>query len=236
MPQFVRQMTPAQAAAESKKATEEAMRQTAANLKKTPPPQHFQDSNTSDSDSDSEVFIKKKKSHKSSSEDSITIHKLETRLHYLQLDLCNKEVDNVELKEANQRIIEKINNMKKVDDTLTLLSNLTFYLKNLDSLTLEQVKRKLVLFKEESAEHAANSMKYINQIEYPVIKKSMISIIDQITLKNAVIENEINKAIIFKKVNIFVWWFCIIFIILFALSFAIELTGSTIPTGPIEWF
>lgn len=236
MPQFVRQMTAAQAAAESKKATEEAMRQTAANLKKAPPPQHFQDSNSSDSDSDSEVFIKKKKSHKSSSEDSITIHKLETRLHYLQLDLCNKEVDNADLKATNHRIIEKINNMKKVDDTLSLLSNLTFYLKNLDSLTLEQVKRKLVLFKEESAEHAANSMKYINQIEYPVIKKSMIGIIDQITLKNAVIENEINKAILFKKVNIFVWWFCIVFIILFALSFATTLTIPTGPTGPIEWF
>jgi len=220
-PQFVTRVTPAQAAAESKKATEEAMRQVAANLIKTPP-QHFHENSISDSDSDSEVFIKKKKGHKSSSEDSIMIHKLETRLHYLQLDMANKNIDYMDLKDLSDSNNLKLDNMKKVDETLSLLSNLTFYLKNLDSLSLEQVKRKLVLFKEESAEHAANSMKYINQIEYPVIKKSMISIIDQITLKNAMIENEINKAILFKKATIFIWWSFVTFLIVFSLSVSLS--------------
>ena len=221
-PQFVTRVTPAQAAAESKKATEEAMRQVAANLNKNPP-QHFHENSISDSDSDSEVFIKKKKSHKSSSDDSIMIHKLETRLHYLQLDMANKNIDYMDLKEVADKNYLKLDNIKKIDETLSLLSNLTFYLKNLDSLSLEQVKRKLVLFKEESAEHAANSMKYINQIEYPVIKKSMISIIDQITLKNAVIENEINKAILFKKMVICFWWFFLVSLIVFVMLASISL-------------
>jgi hypothetical protein len=220
-PQFVTRVTPAQAAAESKKATEEAMRQVAANLNKTPP-QHFHENSISDSDSDSEVFIKKRKGHKSSSEDSIAIHKLETRLHYLQLDMANKNIDYMDLKELSDSNTLKLENMKKVDETLSLLSNLTFYLKNLDSLSLDQVKRKLVLFKEESAEHAANSMKYINQIEYPVIKKSMISIIDQITLKNTMIEHEINKAILFKKATIFIWWSFVAFLIVFTLSVSLS--------------
>jgi len=194
MAQYVTRMTAEQMAAESKKATEEGLRAVAAGLaarglRHT----HVEE----ESDSDQSLVVKKKKNIVV--DNGVLINKLETRVHYLQLDLANKDVDLTEAKDSIKTYKEKHEILKKVDDNIALLTNLSFYLTKLDTLTVPQMERKLALFKEESKEHSANCLKYIKQIEFQLVKNYMILALDEMNTKNAIIEKKMIKAIAYRN-------------------------------------
>jgi hypothetical protein len=194
MAQYVTRMTAEQMAAESKKATEEGMRQVAAGLSARGLRTVHVEEN---SDSDESIVVKKKKNVVV--DNGIIINKLETRVHYLQLDLANKDVDLIEAKDVIKMYKEKQEILKKVDDNIALLTNLSFYLTKLDTLTVPQMERKLALFKEESKEHSANCLKYIKQIEFQLVKNYMILALDEMNTKNAIIEKKMIKMISYKQ-------------------------------------
>ena len=195
MAQYVTRMTAEQMATESKKATEEGMRQVAAGLTARVLRTVHVDEN-SDSCDDS-VIIKKKKNVVV--DNGILINKLETRVHYLQLDLANKDIDLTEAKDVIKTYKERQEILKKADDNIALLTNLSFYLINLDTLTIPQMERKLALFKEESKEHSANSFKYIKQIDFQFIKNYMILALDDMNMKNSIIEKKMIRMISYKQ-------------------------------------
>jgi hypothetical protein len=160
-----------------------------------------------ESDSD-EPVVKKKKIVV---DNGILVNKLETRIHYMQLDMANK---NVDLQDANtliQEYREKHEILKRVDDNILLLTNLSFYLNNIDTLTVPQLKNKLALFKEESGEHNENCLFYIKKIEFQLIKNYMILALDEMNAKNLIIENKIIQMIRYKIFLIYLQLWFIIF-------------------------
>ena len=192
MPQYVTRMTPAQMAAESKKATEEGMRQIAAGLASRGRRQAISLEDESDSDTEP------------------TSSQLETRIHYMKLDMANKNVDLQDAKDLIQTYRDKEEILKKVEDNILLLTNLSFYLNNIETLTVEQLKNKLALFKEECAEHSANCLFYIKKIEYQLIKNYMILALDEMNLKNTIIEKKIVQNIRYKNfINYLLLWLII---------------------------
>jgi hypothetical protein len=194
MAQYVTRMTAEQMAAESKKATEEGLRQVAAGLAaRGLRHAHVEE----ESDSDQSLVVKRKKNIVV--DNGVLVNKLETRVHYLQLDLANKDIDLTDAKELIKSYKEKQEILKKVDDNIALLTNLSFYLIKLDTLTVPQMERKLALFKEEAKEHSANCLKYIKQIEFQLVKNYMILALDEMNTKNAVIEKKMAKMIYYKQ-------------------------------------
>jgi hypothetical protein len=181
-------------AAESKKATENAMREVAAALAEHEHKNsiYFED----DSDTDDSIIIRKKKNVV---DKSVLVDKLETRIHYLQLDLANKDVELTDTNNILQTYKEKDNILKKIDDNILLLRNLSFYLVNLENLTIPQIERKLTLFQEESREHATNCLNYLKMVEFQFIKHYLKISLDEINKKNIKIEAKIADMIFYKK-------------------------------------
>lgn len=192
MAQYVTRMTPEQMAAESKKATEEGMRQVAAGLAARGLKSAIY---LEDSDSD-ETVVKKKKNVVI--DNGVLVNKLETRIHYMQLDMANKSVDLQDANTLIQEYRDKHEVLKRIDDNILLLTNLSFYLNNINTLTLEQVQKKLTLFKEESHEHAGTCLFYIKKIEFQLIKNYMILALDEMNAKNSIIEKKIIQVIRYK--------------------------------------
>ena len=194
MPQFVTKMTKEEMEAESKKATLEGMKNLINKFSELEEPD-------SDSDSDS---------------------RLESRIHYMRLDLGNLTFELSECKEQLEVSNKRLEIFKKIDNELTHLSNLEFYLKGLDIMTLEQVKRKLVLFKEEQAEHVQNCLKNISQLEFPAIKDTFrLSLVHKKKM-NRKIEQElvyyVNKKWLIIQLNILLAFICSIIITAFILK------------------
>jgi hypothetical protein len=148
MPQFVTKMTKDEMALESKKATIEGMK----NLIRMFP----------DSESETET-----------ESDSESTKRLERQLHYMKLNMGNLKVD---LNESNERLSElqdEITTFKKIDDDLANLYNLTFYLKDLNNLTVKQLKNKIIQFDEEENELIQNCRANISKIKLTFVKESL---------------------------------------------------------------
>lgn len=192
MAQYVTRMTPEQMAAESKKATEEGMRQVAAGLAARGLKSAIY---LEESDSD-ETVVKKKKNVVIDT--GVLVNKLETRIHYMQLDMANKSVDLQDANTLIQEYRDKHEVLKRIDDNILLLTNLSFYLNNINTLTLEQVNKKLTLFKEESREHSGTCLFYIKKIEFQLIKNYMILALDEMNAKNGIIEKKLIQVIRYK--------------------------------------
>jgi len=164
MPQFVTKMTKDEMALESKKATIEGMK----NLIRMFP----------DSESESES-------------DSESTKKLERQIHYMKLDMGNLKVD---LNDANERLSElqdEINIFKKIDDGLANLYNLKFYLRNLNNLTVKQLKNKIIQFDEEENELIQNCRVNISKIKLTFIKESLSANLAYKKKENYLIKREI---------------------------------------------
>jgi hypothetical protein len=194
MPQYVTKMTKDEMEAESKKATLEGMK----NLIN-----RFNDLEEPTSDSDSES-------------------RLESRIHYMKLDIGNLTLDLSDCKEKLETSNQRLEVFKKIDHELALLGNLEFYLNSLDIMTLEQVKRKLVLFKEEQNEHVQICLKHISQLEFPAIKDSIRLSLVHKKKNNRKIEHAlvyyINKKWLIHQLNILVAFICAFFITTFILK------------------
>ena len=194
MPQFVTKMTKEEMEAESKRATLEGMKNLINKFNDLEDPY-------SDSDSDS---------------------KLESRIHYMKLDIGNLTLELSDCKDKLEASTQSLQVFKNIENELTHLSSLDFYLKGLDIMTLEQVKRKLVLFKEEQAEHIQICLKNISQLEFPAIKDSFRLSLNNKRKQNRKIENglvyAINKKWIIIQLNILVAFICAFFITMFILK------------------
>ena len=194
MPQFVTKMTKEEMEAESKRATLEGMKNLINKFNDLEDPY-------SDSDSDS---------------------KLESRIHYMKLDIGNLTLELSDCKDKLEASTQSLQVFKNIENELTHLSSLDFYLKGLDIMTLEQVKRKLVLFKEEQAEHIQICLKNISQLEFPAIKDSFRLSLNNKRKMNRKIENgldyAINKKWIIVQLNILVAFICAFLITTFILK------------------
>jgi len=166
MRQFVSLKTPAEMAAESKKATEEGMRAVAEAL-----------SRIKDTDSESDE-------HRHTDPD-----------RYLQLELANANVDIVDLTKELNMLKEKFELFKKINNYLDQLGNLHHYTNNLDALSYEQLEKKLVLYTEEENEHAKLCMNYITKIDLPYIKRAMTLTVISYTKMNITISEKLRNAI-----------------------------------------
>jgi len=175
MPQFCAVKTPEQMAQESKIATMEGMKDIAQGLasKKRKINEDFYEA-CSTSDSQEEALYNTHILRRSNRLPIVRAEKnLQERIHYLTLDLTNA---TVALDDKNTELVklqEKFNIYIKIEDELAILGNMNLYLKNLDSMTADQIAKSYKLFMEDSNEHLALCGNYIEKIEYSFIKKSL---------------------------------------------------------------
>jgi hypothetical protein len=188
MPQFVTQMSKEDMEIESKKATLEAMKKLYSQFNEYEEP-------SSDSECESNS-------------------KLESRIHYMKLDIGNLTLELTEYKEKLENANKCIEAFKKIDNELAHLGNLGFYLINLDTMSVEQVKRKLVLFKEEEHAHSQLCIKNYTLIEFGALKESFRLSLMHKKKQNNKIEEELKRAIYNKMLyNDFILWLRILYVV-----------------------
>jgi hypothetical protein len=162
---FCTQMTPSQMAEESRKATEEGLKQLAnfvahnrnkvSTLRPTTRASHYSESE-SDSDSTTSTSSKKRKRSRlvDSSDVKLISNNLENKIRYLKLDLVNAKVEIDEQKAIVLTHSEKLQKYLRIDSELAILNNLIDNsLNNINSYTLEQLENKYRTFKNKSTEH-----------------------------------------------------------------------------------
>ena len=171
-PQYVTKRTASQMNEESKKATEEGMKAAAAAMEEC-----FLTSDSEDDTVDS-------KSNKT------TIHRLETRIHYMQLDMANTSSELIERTEELSSVKYELDIIKKIDNELALLGNLKFHLKDIESLTAQQIKKRLALFKEEQHEYEQLCMSNISKIAHVHVKAGLRIALLSVHKNNSKIEDE----------------------------------------------
>jgi len=177
MKQFVSRRTPEEMAAESKKATEEGLKAVAEALGKI----------DEEYDSDNSLEYKREYRHTDPN-------------RYLQLELANAKIEVADLTGQLNDLKAKFELLKKIDNELSYLNGLGFYTKDINALTLEQVEKKLVLYKEEEREHSNLCMNYITKMDMPYIKRSMSLMVISTAKKNMSIAEQLNDTINKK------WW------------------------------
>jgi len=195
MPQYVTQVTKEQMEADSKKATAEEMKKLLKKINEDQEPDTYSDSN-SDYDSSS---------------------RLETRIHYMKLDIVNLNVELIKYKDALEAATKTDGLLKKIDNELTHLSGLKFYLKDIDTLSIKQLHRKIFLFKEEEAEHIQLCLKNVAKIELSAIRDSVQISIAHKKKQNRVIEKQLtyalNKKWVIEQIHFATFMLCILIII-----------------------
>lgn len=150
---FCTQKTAEQMAEESRKATIEGMRQVAEALKRKKKRRVSLESSSSD------------ESFAVSEEESTS--KLEERIHYLQLDLSNAEVEKQDLKDELDALKDRFNPYKRLDEEIANLNNtIGRALKNCDGLTVPLLEKKLENFAEEFQEHSRLFSTQLTKLEY----------------------------------------------------------------------
>lgn len=195
--QFVTKMTKEEMEVESKKATLEGMKSLI---------NKFNDLDSPDSDSDSD--------YNSNS-------KLESRIHYMKLSMGNLSVDLAECKEKLDDANSVLSIFKKIDYDMGYLSRLDFYLKDINNMSLEHVKRKLALFKDDEAEHIQLCLVSIARLEYEYIKHGARYYLAHIKKKNRLIENKFKNVINMKCAIDMLQWSLLFFSLSIILNFAL---------------
>ena len=173
MSQFVTRKTPAEMAAESKKATEEGLKAVAAALNRI---------EEVESDSDSDEYRTEYRRHSDPN-------------RHLQLELANAKVDIADLTNELDELKGKFELFKKINNEFDHLNNLDFYTKDINILTLEQAQKKLALYKEDENERSKLCMNYITKVDLPYIRRAMILSTISCNKKNLVITNNLTTAI-----------------------------------------
>jgi hypothetical protein len=188
--QFVTKVSSDTMAEESKKATEEAMKTLASQMAKVPLPLEeecfLEDEHTTDSDSsfEDQILTQKKrrrvnsrplkslKTYNTFQQDSTKA--LETRIHYLKLDLVNAEVA---LSEANDKLLvmqRKQNVFITIEEEFMKLRELIANAnKGNGPLTFEQLEHKYLLFVCDSRVACQVVSLAVSKVEYPSMKYSL---------------------------------------------------------------
>jgi hypothetical protein len=188
--QFVTKMSSDAMAEESKKATEEAMKTLASQMAKVPLPleeECFLEDKDETSDSDSsfedQILTQKKRRRVNSKPLKVKTYNtfqqestkaLETRIHYLKLDLVNAEVA---LSEANDKLLamqRKQNVFITIEEEFTKLRELIAKANHAnDALTYHQLENKFLHFVCDSRVAYQEVSLTISKIEYPYLKLSL---------------------------------------------------------------
>ena len=197
MPQYVTQMTPTEAKAESKKATEEGLRQVAKALAEVEPEECFAP----------EEFFAPEECY-TPDEDKRHCRKLryqstevlERTVHYMQLDIANMKVELAERMNEIEEVKSRFMVVKSVNDDLAYIGKLGSYLIGIKDLTLEQVKNKLELFMKEDEERHHLCMNTILNVELPEVKAALILALNNKRVLNKYIEEELQNTIKRKEV------------------------------------
>jgi hypothetical protein len=215
-------------AEQSRKATEEGMRELAAAFAE----RRNQVIEVSDSDSDSTYtsscsessHVRHRKTKQKQSNKWIA-DKLEERIHYLQLDLVNANVSVDEWRTKAEHANKHIDNYKRVNDEIAFLkSALNRLFKDVWNLTKVQLENKFRLFNEEASEHSSLCNAAIQKIELDEVKIGLLRVLNSERRRHAKLSAN------FKYLMFAVWikeWvvFCMccmsLLVVLFSVGYAI---------------
>jgi len=170
------QMSANQIIEESKRAKSEGHRQIAEALRS-------QEANKSDSDleiiSESDSTPSRKRRRKVKQSDNSIVHKLETRIHYLTLDLANSKVEHDDACQIIDTYKNKLNPYNRINDELAYLkSSMNRVFKDINHLKKVQLEHKFKLFNEETREHIGMCHGQIMRIEHEEIKLALMRILE----------------------------------------------------------
>lgn len=196
---FTKRMTVEEMAEQSRKATAEGMRELAAAAAAFATRKQSSVYEDSDCDWESEHDSPKMAS----------VEKLESRIHYLTLDLTNA---TVELDDANLKI-EQLNlqmtPFRRVNDELTYLkSSLTRALKDTGGMNKNQLELRFKLFREEANEHAALCNASIGRIELDEVKQGMLRVLNSERRRILATEKSFKWVILVAQLKELTLWSC----------------------------
>jgi len=168
MPQFVTLKTNEQAMEESKKATEEGLRQVAEALskQKADPIGAMETTESEESDDGSPIIIRRRR-------DKGEVKVLETRVHYMKVELASSMAQLEDIKTQVEALNKRFNVFNEIELNLAYLSSLDFYLKGINKLTLEELQQKMVAFNEEKCNYVKICTDNIASLEHQELKKSL---------------------------------------------------------------
>ena len=180
---YANKMSSAQMADESKKATAEGMREIAEALRareaKTPSDSESDSDFSSDSDSTSSHRRNRKRARKSKSEKAVENRALETRIHYMTLELANTKVEVDEAMAVTENLKKQLVPYQRVNDELAFLkSAMNRALANTDKLTKAQLEGKFKLFVDEARDHASMCGAQITRIEQEEVKQALNRVLE----------------------------------------------------------
>lgn len=196
---FTKRMTAEEMAEQSRKATAEGMRELAAAAAAFATRKQSTVYEDSDCDWESEHDSPKMAS----------IEKLESRIHYLTLDLTNA---TVELDDANLKIDQlslQMTPFRRVNDELTYLkSSLTRALKDTGGMNKNQLELRFKLFREEANEHAALCNASIGRIELDEVKQGMLRVLNSERRRILATEKSFKWVILVAQLKELTLWSC----------------------------
>lgn len=196
---FTKRMTVEEMAEQSRKATAEGMRELAAAAAAFATRKQSTVYEDSDCDWESEHDSPKMAS----------IEKLESRIHYLTLDLTNA---TVELDDANLKIEQLsllMTPFRRVNDELTYLkSSLTRALKDTGGMNKNQLELRFKLFREEANEHAALCNASIGRIELDEVKQGMLRVLNSERRRILATEKSFKWVILVAQLKELTLWSC----------------------------
>jgi hypothetical protein len=188
MPQFCTKKTSSEMNDEAKKATAEGMRQIAAALSTKNFEEH----------TDEEEDLTPKRS--SARIANARVEKLETRIHYLQLDLANVTVDLDDTKNALVLYQGRYEVYLNIDKQFAILHQMNSYLNNKWQLTLAQLEKKHSDFLDKSAFQLDICEDSIEKIDLPIVKSMMQISLNEMRKQIINIESSIYFTIMMYKI------------------------------------
>ena len=182
MPQYCTKKTDAEMAEESKKATAEGMK----NLAKSFIVEDFNDSDSQEEE-------------KPKSRSNARLEKLETRIHYMQLELLNAKVD---LDDANEKLAfhkKSLDLYAAIDKEFAILDGMDSYLNDRWDLTMPKLEARYKEFLEKSYDQIMICQKAIEEIDLPHLRYMMNISLNEMRNKIVGIESSIYFTIIFQR-------------------------------------
>jgi len=187
-------MTPSEMAEETRKATEDGMRQLANFMRDNKDKisirrksnnktlvQDDSDSDWTESSIDSMNKRKRTRYINTTKQSETTTNSLESTIRYLKLDLVNAEVQIDEHKTTNKAQYEKLMIYLRIDTELSILNHLADdSFANMSSYTFEQLDAKYKTFTDKSSEHLKLCKNAISKVEYPYLASALLISLDQI--------------------------------------------------------
>jgi len=184
MPQYCTKKTDAEMAEESKKATAQGLKNLA---------ESFLEEEFKESDSDSE------KEEKPKSRSNARLEKLETRIHYMQLELLNAKVD---LDDANEKLLihkKRQDLHATIDKEFAILNGMDSYLNDRWDLSMPKLEARHKEFLEKSYDQLEICQNAVEEVELPHLRYMMHISLNEMRNKMIRIESSIHFTIMFQR-------------------------------------